>query len=218
MTIGEMIRNYRQEMGISQREFARKAGISNVTISMYEKNGLNPKTGKPYKITYETYIRLASAMDISVDRMFSLLGNDAEIALLPSNVIEINDLNMKKVPLIGRVAAGEPILAEETHGVIVSAPSKADYALEIQGESMVPTYLPNDIIYIRAQDTLDYQGQVAVVLLDDEATVKHVYTQPDGLLLISDNPKFEPMLKRYDAYSCIRILGKVCGFTRMYRE
>lgn len=218
MTIGEVIKEYREKLGLSQREFAQRCQISNVTISMYEKNGINPKTGKPYKISYESYIKLASAMGISIDELFRLLGDDAEVMLLPSNVIEINNLTMKNVPLIGKVAAGEPILAQETHGAVIPAPSKADYALEIQGESMMPTYLPGDIIYIRAQNNLDYPGQVAVVLLDDEATVKHVYPQQDGLLLISDNPKFEPMLKRYTDYSTVKILGKVCGFTRMYRE
>lgn len=82
---------------------------------------------------------------------------------------------------------------------------------------MIPTYLPGDIVYIRAQPDIDYPGQVAVVLLDDEATVKHVYKQEDGLLLISDNPSYAPMHKLYSDYSTIRILGKVCGFTRMYK-
>ena len=82
---------------------------------------------------------------------------------------------------------------------------------------MVPTYLPGDIIYIRKQPDIDYQGQVAVVLLDDEATVKHVYKQQDGLLLISDNPAYAPMNKLYADYDTMQILGTVCGFTRMYK-
>jgi repressor LexA len=127
-------------------------------------------------------------------------------------------MDYKRVPLIGKVAAGEPIFASESYGVAVPGPYKADYALEIQGESMMPTYLPGDIIYIREQPTIDYQGQVAVVLLDDEATVKHVYRQKDGLLLISDNPAYEPMTKRFEDFATVRILGKVCGYTRMYRE
>ena len=81
---------------------------------------------------------------------------------------------------------------------------------------MIPTFLPGDIVYIRKQSALDYQGQVAVVLLDDEATVKHVYEQQDGLLLVSDNPAYAPMIKKFSDYSNVQVLGKVCGFTRMF--
>lgn len=217
MTIGELIRQFREENDISQREMASRSGISNATISMYEKNGINPKTGKPFKLSYETYFKLASVMGMSIDTLFEKLGDDGLVDLMPSNLHRIKDIVPHKVPLIGRVAAGEPILAQEEYGIFVPAPDKADYALEIAGESMMPTYLPGDVIYIRKQPDIDHQGQVAVVLLDNEATVKHVYKQKDGLMLISDNPAYEPMFKRYADFDTIRILGKVCGYTRMYK-
>ena len=217
MSIGELIKQYREKMGLSQREFANKCGISNVTISQYEKNGINPKTGKPFKIEFVTYLKLAQAMEMDIDDMFEILGDNALVGMIPNNVIPISDVTLKQVPVIGKVAAGEPIYAEETHEAVIPAPGKADYALEIEGKSMVPTYLPGDIIYIRKQPDIDYQGQVAVVLLDDEATVKHVYKQQDGLLLISDNPAYAPMNKLYADYDTMQILGTVCGFTRMYK-
>lgn len=217
MSIGELIKQYREKMGLSQREFANKCGISNVSISQYEKNGINPKTGKPFKIEFVTYLKLAQAMEMDIDDMFKILGDNALVGMVPNNVIPISDMTLKQVPVIGKVAAGEPIYAEETHEAVIPAPGKADYALEIEGESMVPTYLPGDIIYIRKQPDIDYQGQVAVVLLDDEATVKHVYKQQDGLLLISDNPAYAPMNKLYADYDTMQILGTVCGFTRMYK-
>ena len=216
MTIGEMIRKYRESMGLSQREFALRCGLSNVTISMYEKNGMNPKTGRPYNIEFETYLRLANAMGISVDQMFEALGDDASVNIVPANVKLVKSMDTHQVPVIGSVAAGEPILADETYGVVIDAPMKADYALVVEGDSMNPTYLSGDVIYIRKQPDIDHPGQVAVVLLDDSATVKHVYKQQEGLLLISDNPAYEPMLKLYRDYDIIRILGIVCGFTRMY--
>lgn len=217
MTIGEMIYNYRYRTGLSQREFARKCGLSNATISMYEKNGLNPRTGKPFKIEYVTYLQLANAMNMDIDDMFEKLGDDALVGLMPNSVIQLARTDIRKVPVIGKVAAGEPIIAEEDHSAYIPAQFKADYALEIVGESMSPTYLPGDYIYIHAQPDIDFPGQVAVVLLDNEATVKHVYKQTGGLLLISDNPAFEPMFKPFADYDTVRVLGKVCGFTRMYR-
>lgn len=217
MTLGEMIKQYREEHHLSQRVFANQCGLSNVTINAYEKSMINPKTGKPYRISYETYFKLATVMGIDIDEMFTRLGDDAYISMIPSNVKQIRDMKSRKIPLIGRVAAGEPILADESYEMIVDCPGKADYALEVVGESMVPTYLPGDILYIREQQTIDYPGQVAVVLLDDEATVKHVYIKPDSLLLISDNPAYEPMLKKFSDYATVRILGTVCGYTRMYK-
>lgn len=217
MTLGDMIKQYREEHSLSQREFAMQCGLSNVTIAAYEKSPINPKTKKPYKIAYETYYKLATVFGISIDDMFEKLGDDAVVSLLPSNIKLIKDMTAKKVPLIGKVAAGEPILASECYEMIVDAPGKADYALEVAGESMSPTYLPGDILYIREQQTIDYPGQIAVVLLDDEATVKHVYIKPDSLLLISDNPAYEPMLKKFSDYNTVRILGTVCGYTRMYK-
>ena len=217
MTIGALIKQFREENDISQREMAIRSGVSNYAISMYEKDGINPKTGKPFKLTYETYFKLANVMGMTIDELFEKLGNDAIIDLLPSNIYRVKNMHQKRVPLIGKVAAGEPILAQEEYDLLVPAPANADYALEIAGESMMPTYLPGDVIYIREQPDIDHQGQVAVVLLDDEATVKHVYKQKDGLMLISDNPAYEPMFKRYADFDTIRILGKVCGYTRMYK-
>lgn len=213
MTLGELIYNYRMQENISQREFARRCGLSNAIISKIEQGDEK----KPVRQNVETYIKIARVIGMDLTKMFHLLGDNAYINLLPPNVISVNDLTLKSVPVIGKVAAGEPIYADENHTAVIPAPSKADYALEIVGESMAPTYLPGDIIYIREQPDVDYPGQVAVVLLDDEATVKHVYKQKDGLMLISDNPAYEPMLKAYADYSTIRILGKVCGFTRMYK-
>ena len=214
MNIGELIREYRENNDLAQREFAAKAGISNAMISYIERN-VNPSTNKPMSLSFETYLKIANAMGMDITELFKTV--DSAVDILPANIQKISKIQMKTVPLIGSVAAGGPILATEEHSVVISAPDKADYALEIVGESMVPTYLPGDIIYIREQPTIDYDGQVAVVLLDDEATVKHIYPQKDGLLLISDNPAYAPMMKKYEDYSVIKILGKVCGFTRMYR-
>ncbi len=100
-------------------------------------------------------------------------------------------------------------------GERVDSPGKADYALTVKGDGMNPTYQDGDIIYIHEQPTLDYDGQVAVIILEDCATVKHVWGREGSVMLTSDNPACAPIYSNLDS---IRILGKVCGFTRMYRE
>lgn len=216
MTIGELIRKYREENGLSQREFSVKSGVSNVTISMYEKNGINPKTGKPFSIEYETYAKIADAIGMNIDEMFELLGGDAMIDTVPKNLISISRESLKRIPLIGSVAAGQPILATESYDVYIDSPAKADYALRVEGDSMEPTYLDGDVVYIRQVDDVD-DGTVAVVLVEDEACLKRVYHIKNGLQLVSENPKYPPMIRQIPAYSSIRILGIVVGYTRMYK-
>ncbi len=216
MTIGEIVKQYRQENGLSQRQFAMHCGLSNGYIAMLERN-INPATGKPIVPGLVQVRSIARAMGMDLDELIRLVDGNVRVSLL-TDIKEMGDIEPYRVPLVGEVAAGQPILAEETDGEYVSSPFKADYALLIKGDSMEPTYLDGDMIYIKRQDDIDYPGQVAVVILDDSATVKHVYRQPEGLYLTSDNPKWQPMFKAFKDYNQVRILGKVCGFTRMYKE
>lgn len=133
------------------------------------------------------------------------------------NLTPIPQMPHHRVRMVGAVAAGVPILADEEYDVYVDAPEKADYALRIEGDSMEPTYLDGDVIYIREQPNVD-DGRVAVVLVDDSATLKHVYHERDGLTLISDNHAYPPMRVSFADHDVIRILGVVVGYTRMYRR
>lgn len=136
----------------------------------------------------------------------------------PKNIIQLQSLKVHQIPMIGTAAAGEPVYNEEAD-IYVDGPLKADCAIRVEGVSMEPTYLDGDLLYIRSQPTVDFDGQIAVVICGDEACVKHVYRQEDGLMLMSDNPMYAPMLKRFSDYDGnIRILGKVIGFTRIYKQ
>jgi SOS-response transcriptional repressor LexA len=117
--------------------------------------------------------------------------------------------------MIGEVAAGEPIYAPADVGVYVDAPVKCDAAITIKGDSMVPNYLDGDVVYIKCVPDV-HEGAVAIVFLDDEATLKHVYKRPTGLTLISDNPLHPPIMAEFDDYNNVRIFGVPVGFTRMF--
>ena len=147
-----------------------------------------------------------------------LLGweHDEKNRILPPNIRPMNQMHRQRVPLIGQVAAGQPIMAEEDYETFVDAPVDCDAALEIEGNSMVPTYMPGDIIYIKCRPDVS-EGQVAVVLIDDTATLKHVYKRPTGLTLISDNPEYAPMMIEASEHDYIAIYGVPVGFTRIYR-
>lgn len=217
MKLGQIIQEYRREHDLSQRQFAEKCGsVTNGYISMLE-NERNPATGKPIIPSLDKLKAIASAMQMPLQKLLDDADDlDVSIEAAPSNLFRISAMKPHLVPLIGSVACGQPIIAQESYEVYVDSPSKADYALKVEGDSMEPQYLEGDIVYIRAQDDCD-DGQVAVVLLDDSAALKHIYHVQNGLQLISNNPAYPPKTVTVPEYDTIRILGIPCGYTRMYK-
>ena len=191
-------------------ELADALGVSKQTISAW-KNGIrNPK--RPVIRTIAEYfgVSIPWLMGLSDDR------HDTYVRPLPSNLRPLSDLHRQRVPLIGKVAAGEPIMAETDYEAFVDTPVQCDAALEVQGDSMTPIYLDGDIVYIKHRpDVLD--GQIAVVLLDDSATLKYVYHDPNGLTLLSENRAYKPIIAHGDEYTYIAIYGIPVGYTRMYK-
>ncbi len=113
------------------------------------------------------------------------------------------------LPLVGAVAAGAPILAEEHVEDHVAAPFAADYLLRVKGDSMINAgILDGDLVAVKQQDDAA-DGQIVVALLEDEATVKRIYREPGGVRLEAENPAYAPI--RGDG---IRVIGKVVGVMR----
>ena len=212
MQKGNKIKTFRErftelfeDSGKTITELSKDLHVSNQTISAWKTGARSPK--EPTIIAISDYFHVSVAW---------LMGFDVEKQERFPDLIPISSLRSQSIPLIGSVAAGEPILADESHDIYIDSPIKADYALRIDGDSMNPTYLDGDIVYIRMQDDVD-DGTVAVVLVDDSACLKHVYHIPNGLQLVSDNPMYPPMIRTIPEYDTIRILGIVVGYTRMYK-
>lgn len=190
---------------------AEALGVSKQTVSAWKSGDRTPK--RP------TVITIASYFNVSVPWLLGVSDDDQAgfTRPLPASLRPVQSLHRQRVPLIGRVAAGKPIMAETDYESYVDTPVECDCALEVEGDSMVPTYLPGDILYIRHQpDVAD--GQIAVVLIDDRAAIKHVYHDPDGLTLISDNPAYPPMRVSGKDHDYIAVYGVPMGFTRMYKH
>lgn len=202
----ENLRRIRFERHMTQEEFAALLGTKKQNISRYESGLVSPK------IT--TAQAIADKLGISLSE---LNGSEDLPGKLPSNVRPISSLHRQRVPLIGGVAAGEPIYDPEDAGVYVESPVDADAAITIHGDSMVPTYQDGDLVYIKARPDVP-EGAVAVVFLDDEATLKHVYKRPTGLTLISDNmTTHPPIMVEFEDYANVRIFGVPVGYTRIYK-
>jgi repressor LexA len=124
-----------------------------------------------------------------------------------------------EVPILGRIAAGQPLLAteqvEDTLPLPRSwVPGEEAFLLRVSGESMAPLLLPGDLVMVRVQPRVG-RGEIAVVLVDEEATVKRVYEEAGGLVLRGDNPDFAPLrFAPEEAAALVQVLGKVVGVYR----
>jgi len=116
-----------------------------------------------------------------------------------------------EVPILGRIAAGQPLLAAEQVEDTLPLPRSL---LRVSGDSMAPLLLPGDLVMVRVQPRVS-RGEIAVVLVDEEATVKRVYEEAGGLVLRGDNPDFTPLrFPPEEAAALVQILGKVVGVYR----
>jgi repressor LexA len=124
-----------------------------------------------------------------------------------------------EVPILGRIAAGQPLLATEQVEDTLALPrawvqGEEVFLLRVSGESMAPLLLPGDLVMVRVQPRVS-RGEIAVVLVDEEATVKRVFEEAGGLVLKGDNPEFVPLrFSPGEAAELVQILGKVVGVYR----
>ena len=174
------VRLRREELGLSQEQLAQRMGYrSKSSITKLEK-GIND-------LPQSKVEELAQALETTPA---ALLGLDAPCACplgfepLPA---------MVQVPLIGSIACGTPITAEQNIEQYIGVPAAwhADFALTCHGDSMAPTICDGDIVCIRRQPEVE-SGQVAAVRIGDEATLKHFYRSGDVVQLIAENPAVCP--------------------------
>lgn len=201
-TIYEIIDQLCAEKGISGSKMCDDLGMSRSTLTELRK-------GRAKTLKLEKASKIAEYFGVSVDY---LLGNESA----PDGPPAPSRPGSKWIPVLGRVAAGTPIEAVEdildyeeidAH----TAASGEHFALQIKGQSMEPRIKDGDVVIVQKQDDCD-SGDVAVVLVNgDEATVKRIKKEPEGIMLIPNNPSYEP--KFYSNAEIenlpVKILGKV---------
>lgn len=221
MTLGEYIKEYRTTHDLSTRAFARAAGLSPGYLSQLE-SGAHPRTGEPITPTIRTYKGVAQATGVTLDelcrRVDGRIHIEADAARRPDATVKgaypIDPSAYHAIPILGRIAAGLPMLAEEyVEGyTLTDLNGGSDYfALRVRGDSMSALGL-NDgyLIIVRQQSTVE-NGDVAVVMVGDEdATVKRYYSTGSTVTLMpqSLNPEHRPQI--YDTRRTpVRVLGRV---------
>lgn len=201
---GDKIREARKAAGMTQRQLADKLEVSNTSISNWEKNLSRPD---PDMIQH-----LCWALNVQPNYFFSVSS-----VSLPANIIPMPE--MRKIPLLGNIACGAPILADDHIEEYIDIPKhvKADFALICKGDSMINARIFNgDVVYIRQQEEVA-NGEIAAVLIDDEATLKRVRIYDDRIVLEPANPLYDPLVYRGEEMNTVHILGKAVAFTSAVR-
>ena len=209
MDIKDKIKNRRIELGLTLEEVGLAVGVAKSTVKKWESGQI--ASMRQSKIT-------ALAKVLKVDPTYLLF--DYEQPIVPANNIfkldNIFPISTQKIPLLGSVACGEPIYAEEDKEsyIVLGTNIQADFCLKAQGDSMIDARIyDGDLVFVRKQESVD-NGEIAVVLIGDEATLKRVYYYPDKqkLLLQPANSKYEPFIYVGEELDQIRILGKAVAF------
>lgn len=194
------IKSRRQSLGLTQTDLASLTGYADKSMIAKIEKGLVDLPQSKIQTFADALHTTASA----------LMGTED---MLPSNIIPMP--TMRRIPLLGSIACGEPILAQENLEGDVDVPDHvhADFALRCRGDSMINARIfDGDIVYIRRQDEVE-DGQIAAVLIGDEATLKRVRLYPDHLSLEPENPRYRPIVLWGEEMSCARILGLAVAFT-----
>lgn len=206
MTIGERIRQRRDELGISQEELAIKLGYkSRSSINKIELGQQN--------LTQSKIAAIAKALETTPSY---IMGWEDDVTNVFSRFDNIFPIETKKIPFLGEIACGEPIFADEDRESYVLAGTnlKADFCLRAHGDSMTGArILDGDIVFISKQDMVE-NGEIAAVIINDEATLKRVFYYRDKNLLIlkPENPAFEDLIYTNEELETIKILGKAVAF------
>ena len=182
--LANKIKEKRREKGLTLEDVARALGTSKQTIHRYENGVIS-------NIPHDKIEKLADVLSISPTE---LMGWD-DVSFTYDNILQINE---NPLPIIGTIACGEPIYAEQEYGSYVSAGGNIDasFCLRAKGDSMVGARIHDgDLVFIREQDSVD-NGDIAAVIINDEATLKRVYYYPDeGKLVLSpENPRYAPLV------------------------
>lgn len=215
MTLGDVIKKYREEHSMSMEAFATKSGLSKAYISILEKNQ-HPTTGKPIVPSVKSMQSAANGMNMDVNDLFNIV--DGYVTLSQSTDIpdypNVHQIGKKRLPVLGSVACGEPIYMAEEKEVYVDSTTDvhADFILIAKGDSMTGARINDgDIVFVHQQPEVE-NGEIAVVAIDDEATLKRFYKYNDMILLKAENPEYKDMIFTPEDHKEVRVLGKAVAF------
>ncbi|HZK57049.1 MAG TPA: transcriptional repressor LexA [Clostridia bacterium] len=188
MKTGKRIKELRESKNMTLEELGAIIGVQKSAVQKWE-------NGTTKNLKRSTIQKLSEIFDVNPSYLMGM-----------SNMK--NYPKTTKVPLLGTIAAGTPILAEQNIEDYFNIDSriKADFALKIKGGSMLGVGIhPGDIVFLRQQCTLE-NGEIGAVLIDNEATIKKFYKDNNTVILQAENDSFKPIIL---TEGNVRVLGKL---------
>lgn len=203
--VGTKIKELRRRNKLTLEELALRIGTSKQTINRYE-NGIISNIPK------EKIVALAEALGTTPQNLMGWEENDLSL----TNINSGEPVKIKKLPILGDIACGQPIYADETREsfALANGTLDADFCLRAHGDSMIGARIyDGDIVFIKSQSSVD-NGEIGAVIINDEATLKRVYFYPEEnkLILTPENPRYAPLVYLGGELESIKILGKAVAF------
>lgn len=207
MTTGERMKMRRKELGLSAEIVAERLGVSPATVYRYEKGDIE-------KLPGDILPALSKILHTTPAYLMGWETRDADSASeIPPGFQPLPETY--KAPIVGRIACGQPITAEENIEGYADVPvgKRVDFCLLCEGDSMIDAGIDDgDVVYIRKQADIE-NGEIAAVRIDNEATLKRVYKYPDRLVLQPENRSYPPMTYVGEEMNQVSIEGKAVGWT-----
>lgn len=211
MNASQKIYKLRTQKSMTQAEIAKIAGVSDKAVSAWESGTRDPKLKAIQKICAYFHLDLNAFVDESLDDFVPAYPNRNRV--IPPGFSATPETERR--PRVGRIACGDPIIAEEnieTYDEVLSS-WHADFTLMCIGDSMSPKIENGDIVAIRAQPTVE-NGEIAAVRIGDEATLKRVFLHADYIELRPINPNYDSIIRSKSEMEDIRIEGRAVGLCR----
>lgn len=185
-------------VGIKQAELARQAGLAESQVSSY----VNGK----YRPNGEALAKIAKVLGVSP----SWLAGEIDLPVAEAVRAYQEPMVAKSIPIVGRVSAGIPVLADENMvGTVMVKDFRRDlFGLRVKGDSMSPRIMDGDLVIVLKQDTAD-DGDVVIALVEDEATCKVFRKTAWGATLVPFNASYAPLVFSGEECQRLHIVGKV---------
>lgn len=201
METNENIKYLREKLGLSQEALAEKVGYS-------DRSSIAKIEAGKVDLSQSKIAAFAAALSVTPAQLMGLDDTSLPPGFEPIPI-------MSRIPIVGQIACGEPITAEENIKDYASAPErwKPDFALICRGRSMEPKIMDGDLVAIRSDAQVE-TGQIAAVRIGDEATLKKVYFYPERIVLRPINDEFEDIVFEGEEMNKVSIEGKAVGLCR----